>query len=139
MNKELERTTSQAQMDKINAIMMRTVLRNKEGVFYEGMMETMMDVAGNVAKHIQKQGSMDGLRVQIGFCPGAVDQNFYISTSLVDDLINISVTPERTADLNQSVWPSEVEGLVITREQQGDYYRYRYFLADKGPNWVEGS
>jgi len=135
MNKELERTTSQVQMDEINAIMMRTVLRNKKGVLYEEMMETMMDVAENVDKHIQKQGSMDGLKVQIAFCPRAVDQNFYISTSLVDDLIDISVTPERTADLNQSVWPSEVEGLVITREQQGDYYRY--FLADKRPNWTE--
>lgn len=135
MNKELEKTTSQAQMDEINAIMMRTVLRNKKGVLYEEMMETMMDVAENVDKHIQKQGSMDGLKVQIAFCPRAVDQNFYISTSLVDDLIDISVTPERTADLNQSVWPSEVEGLVITREQQGDYYGY--FLADKRPNWTE--
>ena len=135
MSKEFEGLTAQAQMDEINAIMMRTMLRNKKGVFYEEMMETMMDVAENVDKHIQKQGSTDGLKVQIAFCPRAVDQNFYISTSLVDDLIDISVTPERTADLNQSVWPSEVEGLVITREQQGDYYRY--FLADKRPNWTE--
>ncbi|MBU1323388.1 hypothetical protein KKE75_05020 [Patescibacteria group bacterium] len=146
MSKELEGLTAQAQMDAINAAMMKLVVQVcGERIIEEGkipepasleIVNDMMLIAAQVDQHFQKQGSLEDLRVQVGFWHESNNEAFSMRNSLVKVLIDPKVelaSLNTKADLERL--PSSIEGLEILRDRQGDYYRY--FLADKRPNWTE--
>jgi len=142
-HEKIENLTTQVQMDEINAAMMRYVIWAnggnivRKGYLSEQELETagqIMLIAAEVDQHFQKQGSLDGLKVHIGSCSTRANQAFYISNSLIRDLID----PKEMEGVNVlacSRWLSNFEGLEIIREERAD--KFGYFLADKEANWVE--
>jgi len=143
MSHEMENLSIQVDVNAINAAMMKYVIwAYGENISKQGYLpgsakqlaSEMMLIAAEVDQHFQREGSLDGLKVQVGSCLTINDQDFYIRNSLISGLID----PKEMEGLNirsLSRWPSAVEGLEIRREDQGG--RFGYFLADKRPNWVE--
>ena len=148
---ECEKISAQAQMDAINAAMMEwAVWQYGEFVSENGylpdsgkeLMGQMILIADKVDRHFQKQGSLEGLKVNIGSCLTKYDQGVYITNSLIRGFIDHGfIDPkkmERFIDRDFLKFPSSIERLEIIREKiSGREDRFDYFLADKGPNWVE--
>ncbi len=143
---ELEKNPVQGQMDAINAGMVRWFIgaygENILGQFHRGFLPEnakeaagqIMLIAAEVKQHFQKQGSLEGLRIIIGFSLTDAHQGFYIRNSLIGGLIDRKEM-ERLDDRSCSKWPSSIEGLEIRREHIGDIFEY--LLAEKEPNWTE--
>lgn len=140
----VEKLTPEAQINNINAAMMERVifaygkLIHEHGHLPEIAKEEvgqMMVIATEVKHHLLKEGSLEGLRVQVGANPIEYDQALYITNSFVGELLN----PDEKSRLenNYQGWSSKIPGLDIIREEKDG--KFEYFLADKGPNWVEGS
>lgn len=130
------------ELDVIGALMLRKLnAMYGQEIFDRGLegeakaaADKMITIYQAIQQHLQKQGSLENLKVSLGLSAQNYDQNPFIANSFVDAFLALEVTPAMTADLNQTVWPSAVEGLVITREPENGFFRY-YLMTQKDPGF----
>lgn len=133
---ELERAN--IALDQVNSLLMKQMVKEfsrqeQHGLFGSadnrdlGIIDDLLTISREIGNHIDKQGSLEGLKVELGYF--STPQQFFHSMEGV--LVEPNVTKEDMADINQSIWPSRVEGLKITRSLEKGNFRY-YLMSPKG-------
>ena len=142
---ELERAN--IALDQVNSLLMKQMVKEfsrheQHGLYGSadnrdlGIIDDLLTISREVSNHINKQGSLERLKVELGYFSNPQQ----LLDSMVGILVGPNVTKEDMVDINQSIWPSRVEGLAIKVARAASYDSYNLVAAsEKQFNWFEAN
>ena len=142
---ELERAN--IALDQVNSLLMKQMVKEfsrheQHGLYGSadnrdlGIIDDLLTISREVSNHIDKQSSLEGLKVELGYFLNPQQ----LLDSMAGVLVGSNVTKEDMVDVYQSIWPSRVGGLAIKIARAASYDKYYLVKASEEQfNWFEAA